>query len=136
MKSLVATAAALGLLAGTAHAADNAPRVFKPAGQWVADYGDDYCRLSRDFSDGGGQISLGLDRIQPGIETRMILVGGPIKLFRGATALGYRFLPAGGNGKGALLRSQTQDGKQYLLVSPELMGAAAAPGAPPGPPTA
>lgn len=131
MKGLVAAAVAIFVLAGTAHAADNAPRVFKPAGQWVADYGDDYCRLSREFSDGGDQISLAFDRIQPGIDTRMILLGDSIKLYRGTVNLGFRFLPAGDERSGSLLRSEARGGKQYLLVTPVLIGAAPAPGTPP-----
>jgi hypothetical protein len=136
MKSLVAAAAVFGMLAGTAHAADDTPRVFKPAGQWVADYGDDYCRLSRNFSDGGDQISLAFDRIQPGIDTRMILLGDSIKLYRGTVNLGFRFLPANEERSGSLLRSEAQGGKQYLLVTPVLIGAAPAPGTPAGQPAA
>jgi hypothetical protein len=100
----------------------------------VADYGDDYCRLSRNFSDGGDQISLAFDRIQPGFDTRMILLGDAIKLYRGTGNLGFRFLPAGDERRGALLRSEAQGGKQYLLVTPVMIGSASAPGAPPGPP--
>lgn len=136
MKTSIAAIAAFCALAGTAHAADSeaAPHVFKPAGQWVADYGDNYCRLSRSFTDGSAEISLAMDRVQPGINTRIILLGDAIKLYRSAATLGYHFLPSGEDRTGQLLRSKTADGKQYLLVSPVVLGAAPAPGTPPGPP--
>lgn len=136
MKKSIAAITALCAIAGTAHAADGGARVFKPAGQWTADYGDDYCRLSRNFSDGSGEISLAMERIQPGIDARMILLGDTIKLYRGAKSVEYRFLPSGESRTGQLLRSNTAEGKQYLVVSPVLMGAAPAPGTPPGPPPA
>jgi hypothetical protein len=54
MKRLLAAIAASCALAGIAHAADDSasPRVFEPSGPWAADYGEDYCRLARNFSDG------------------------------------------------------------------------------------
>ena len=30
--------------------------VFRASGNWTADYGDDYCRLIRTFSDGTAQM--------------------------------------------------------------------------------
>lgn len=134
MKNLVAVVAALGMIAGTAHAADSTPRVFKPAGNWTADYGDDYCRLVRAFSDGTDQISFAMDRIQPGEFARVIMIGDAIKLYRSATELGIRDLPQGENRKVMFLHSTTADGKQYLLVGP-MPFVPPPPGAPPAPPT-
>lgn len=135
MKSYVAAIAAFGALAGTAHATDagTTPRVFKPAGNWTADYGEDYCRLERNFSNGTDQLSLAMDRIQPGVGTRMILVGDTVKLYRRAVTVGFRFLPSGGDRMGQLLRSETPGGSQYLLITPVFMAAPPKPGAPPPP---
>jgi hypothetical protein len=122
------------MLAGTAHAADSVPRVFKPAGNWTADYGDDYCRLVRGFSDGTEQISFAMDRVQPGQPIRVIMIGDAIKLYRRATELGIRSLPQGEERKVMFLHSTTADGKQYLLLGPMTFVPQAA-GAPPAPPT-
>jgi len=65
--------AAAAQSAGAAAAA--APDAYKPAGQWTADYGDDYCRLARNFSDGTNTMALALERIQPGPDMRLIFVG-------------------------------------------------------------
>ena len=57
--------AAAGLLASpAAQAQDEA--VFRPAGTWTADYGDDYCRLIRTFTDGTREVSLALELHEAG----------------------------------------------------------------------
>lgn len=137
MTKFVAAIAALGLAAGTAHAADAASRVFKPKGSWTADYGDDYCRLARTFTDGSDEVSLALDRIEPGVATRMIVSGSTIKLYRGATTLGYHYLPSGDSRKTQLLHSTTADGTPFLIIYPAMLAPTPkppAPGTPPAPP--
>ncbi len=114
MKTMLSVMAVAGLLAAPAAQAQDAANVFKPAGNWTADYGDDYCRLIRTFSNGTDEVSLALERTQPGAATKVILVGDAIKAFRGSTELGYSLLPAGGAQKTIFVRSQTPDGKQYL----------------------
>ena len=121
-KILAAVAAAFCAIAGTAHAADDsAPRVFRPTSPWALDYGDDYCRLARNFSDGTDEISLAMDRIQPSLFTRMIVAGDAAKPFRKATMLGYRYLPSGEERKTMLLRSKTADGTQFLIIYPAVL---------------
>jgi hypothetical protein len=137
MNRFVAVVAMSCTLAGTARAAEaGAPRVFKPAASWTADYGDDYCRLVRNFSDGTDEISLAMDRVQPGQFTRIILIGNAIKLYRRATELGVRTMREGDNRTMPFLHSTTTDGKQYLLLGPALFGPQPAAGTPPGPPPA
>ena len=134
MKKILAAAMALCAFAGPAHADDNAgPRVFKPQGPWAADYGDDYCRIGRNFSDGTDQVSFAIDRIQPGNGVRLILIGDGLKLYRRALSVGYRFLPSGDSRTGMLLRSESLDGTQYLLLSPVFMAEPPKPGTPPPP---
>lgn len=116
MKKTIAAVVALGLMSGTAHAADGDPLVFKPATSWAADYGEDYCRLARDFSNGEETIALALERVQPTTLIKIMLVGDSIKLFRGATSIGYNYLPGGDNRQTLLLRSEATDKRQLLIV--------------------
>lgn len=136
MKRIIAAAAACCALAGVAHAADGT-RVFKPKGPWAADYGDDYCRLARTFTDGTSDVSLALDRVEPGLLTRMIVAGDTIKVYRSATTLGYHYLPSGDSRQTQLLRSSMADGTPFLIVYPAMLAPTPkppAPGTPPGPP--
>lgn len=125
--------AALVLAPSPAQAEDGA---FTATGNWTADYGDDYCRLVRTFSDGKDELSLALERLQPGAQVRLILVGNGLKLFRSADQIGYQFAPSGASGKARYVRSQTADGKQFVSMDPVTLAAFAppAPDTPPGPP--
>ena len=108
---------------------------WKPVGPWAADYGDDYCRLGRVFTDGKNQLELRLDRTQPGPFFRIILIGDGIKPFRGASTWGAKFGPAGQSWKAPILQTKTGDGKQYYDLGPTAVtpfpafGALGAPGA-------
>lgn len=107
-------ASALVLGAGAPATAQEAT-VYKPAGQWALDYGDDYCRLMRTFSDGQNELSLAFERIQPGPMMRMILVGDGIRTYRSASELGWNFAPAAGEERKArYAQSETADGKGYF----------------------
>jgi hypothetical protein len=124
MKKIVTAFAALGMIAGPAHAADGEPVVFKPTGGWTADFGEDYCRLVRTFSDGTDQVSLAIERVQPGSMANLLLVGNGIKLYRRADTIGYNYLPAGDSRTTQLLRSDSADGQQMLIVSAVNVGQA------------
>lgn len=115
MKRIAAWGAAFGMISGTAHAADE-PLVFKPATAWAADYGEDYCRLARDFSNGSETIALAIERVQPSSLVKIMLVGDSIKLFRGANTIGYGYLPAGDTRNAPVLRSEATDKRQLLIV--------------------
>jgi hypothetical protein len=110
--------------------------VFKPSSVWAADYGEDYCRLVRSFSDGKDTITLVLQRVQPGADMQLMLIGNAIKPFRGASELGWHFLPGDAERKSRYSRSETADGQQYVRVEGVTLTAMAppAPGTPPGPP--
>lgn len=130
MKTYLAAAGALGMLASAAHGANEAaPSVFKPAGPWAAEYGDDYCRLARSFSNGSDTLSLAMERIQPGIPLRVILVGNGMNMYRGTDQLQYTLAPSGEDRKGPVWRSETSDKQQYINLGEILMTApgAAAP---------
>ncbi|MEO6040614.1 MAG: hypothetical protein ABIP41_01825 [Croceibacterium sp.] len=116
MKTLVSILAAGGLALGPVASvqAQDGAAVFKPAGNWVADFGDDYCRLSRNFSNGPEQVSLAFERLRPGAQTGFVLVGNGIRTFRGADRLGYTLAPAHAEREARYVRSQTAEGKQYL----------------------
>jgi hypothetical protein len=136
--------AIFAVLAGTAGllaaplpaAAQDGAKPFKPTGQWALDYGDDYCRLARSFSDGKNDLALAVERIAPGPSARLILVSDAIKPFRSADEIGWHFTPADPERKARFTRSTTTDGKQYYNLGPFTLTpfAPPAPGTPPGPP--
>lgn len=129
MKRLFLGCAVAGLVAAPAVQAQDGPAVFKPSSVWAADYGDDYCRLVRSFSDGKDEISLVLQRVQPGADTQLMLVGNAIRAFRGATQLQWHFLPNDSERKSNYTRGETGDGQQYFRIE----GVMFAPPAPPAP---
>lgn len=131
MKKVLLGCAVVGMLASTtAQAQDGA--AFRPVGGWTADYGEDYCRLIRTFSNGNDEVSLALERTQPGSPMRLIMVGDGIKTFRGADQIGFSFTPGGNAAKSRYVRSETSDGKQYLNFDPVTLTAFTfTPGTPP-----
>jgi len=128
--SIVSMLAAFVAPTAQLHAQD--AKRFQPSSAWALDYGDDYCRLMRDFSDGKETIGLFIERTQPGPFMRLIVVGD-IPLFRGSEEIGYRLAPSGAERKVPRLRSVTQDGEQYLNLGPATFAdmPVPAPGAPP-----
>jgi hypothetical protein len=118
MKGMLCWVAAASLLVSSAAQAQQQETVFRPASTWTADYGDDYCRLIRNFTDGTRQFSLALERLQPGDQVRLIAVGEGMRPFRGAEEITYQFLPSGSSGKTRYVRSDTPDGKQFLSLEP------------------
>ena len=138
MKGMLSGIAAAALLAAPAAQAQE-ETVFRPAGTWTADYGDDYCRLIRTFSDGTREMSLALERLQPGDQVRLIAVGEGMRPFRGADQIAYAFQPSGASGKTRYVRSETPDGRQYVSFEPVTLApppafTPPAPGTPPAPP--
>ncbi len=129
MKKFLTAVSALAMLSGTAHAADDATlSLFKPAGSWTLDVGDDYCRISRPFSDGTQQLTFAMERVQPVNMARVLLIGNGIKVFRSADQFDYTLLPSGGARKGPFWRSETADKQQFLSMGDVLI--APAPAAP------
>lgn len=110
--------------------------LYKPAGPWAVDYGDDYCRLSRNFSDGTNTMAVAFERIQPTVDLRLILVGPDLKTFRSADEIGWHFLPSDPARKARATKSETADGKLWYNFGPTAIAPVvpAAPGAPPVPP--
>ena len=134
MKRVLLGCAIASLLAAPAAQAQDDTAVFKPAGAWTADFGDEYCRLIRTFSDGRNEVSLALERTQPGSPMRLIMVGDGITTFRGADQIGYSFTPGGTSAKSRYVRSETADGQQYLNFDPVTLAPFEfTPGAPPPP---
>jgi hypothetical protein len=113
-------------------AAQNAVDLYKPAGPWAMDYGDDYCRLSRNFSDGTNTMAVAFERIQPAADMRLILVGPDLKTYRSAEEIGWHFLPGDPERKARATQSQTADGKQWYNLGPVTI-APFVPGTPPPP---
>lgn len=126
---------ALAALAAPAAQAQSQANVFQPAGGWTADYGDDYCRLIRTFSNGKDEMSLALERTQPGAMMRVLLVGNGISTFRGAEQISVGFLPAGTTQKTRYVRSETADKAQFLGLEALALTPVTppAPGTPPAP---
>jgi len=128
MKKISLCMAATAVLAASGVQAQEAA-VFKPNSVWAADYGDEYCRLVRTFSDGKDELTVILQRVQPGADTQVMLIGDSLKPFRGATELGWRFLPAQADRKSMYSRSETPDGQQYVRIENVMFAAPAAPAA-------
>jgi len=137
MKTSVAAVSLIALLSGTAQAADG-PSVFKPSSAWAADFGENYCRLTRDFSDGKDTVSVIMDRIQPGNAMRVLVVGDSLKMFRGANQLGYQYLPAGDERLSTPVKGGgANNSPSYFNLGDILIGPMPkmpAPGSPPAPP--
>jgi hypothetical protein len=114
-------------------AAQTSGAVFKPTGQWALDYGEDYCRLARTFSDGKNDLALAVERIEPGPASRLIVISDAIKPFRSAEEIGWHFIPGDPERKARYTHSTTADGKQYYNLGPFTL-APVAPGKPPAPP--
>ncbi len=134
MRGMLCWIAAAAMLAvPVAQAQAQEETAFKPVGGWTADYGDDYCRLIRNFSDGTRTMSIALERLQPGADVRLIVVGDGIRLFRGADQIAYQFLPSGSSGKTRYVRSDTADGRQFVSFDPVTLAPRPAfvPGTPP-----
>lgn len=117
MRNLLLGCAVAGLLAAPAAQAQDAA-VFRPVGGWTADFGDDYCRLVRTFSDGKDEVSLALERTQPGAFLRLIMVGEGVNPFRNAETITYNFLPGGSAFEGRYSRARTGDGKDMVGFDP------------------
>lgn len=118
MKGLLLLLAGAATLAAPTAQAQDGTITFRPSGNWTADYGDDYCRLIRTFSDGSREMSLALERLQPGAFVRMIVVGEGMRPFRGADQIAYQFQPSGSSGKARYVRSETSEGLQYVSFDP------------------
>jgi hypothetical protein len=125
--SLVSALAALLVAPAPGHAQET--RVFRASSAWALDYGDDYCRLMRDFSDGTDTIGLFIERTQPGPMMRLIVVGDSIRLFRGSEQIGYRMSPSGAPRTVPRLRYATSTGDQYLNLGPATFADMPAPAA-------
>lgn len=119
MKSILGCAAAAALFAATAAQAQIAPTiVYHPVSPWIADYGEDYCRLSRTFSAGHSEVSVALERLQPGPMVRLIVVGEGMRPFDHADQIGYAFDPVGSSGEARYVRSVMADGRPFLSLDP------------------
>lgn len=97
-------------------------RTYNPDSTWVVDYGDDYCRLLRDFSDGENTVSLLLERTQPSNTLRIVIVGDSIRVFRGAATIGFHFLPGGSPRMAPRAVGELGDGQQYINLGDQLIG--------------
>ena len=92
MKGSLSVAALLGMnIAQPVLAQEDAARHFVPSTDWALDYGEDYCRLMRGFSNGEDELTLALDRIQPGPVVRMMVSGSVLSTGRRARSMGVRF---------------------------------------------
>ena len=89
---------------------------YTPTGPWTADFGEDYCRLVREFGNGSKTISLALERIQPGASMRALLVGESLKAFRGSNTIGYSFGPGGAGASTGFATSKTATGDTLMVL--------------------
>lgn len=134
MRKLVAACALAGLIATPVQAQDAPPRVFNQNGAWALDYGDDYCRLAGNFTNGADRIALAIERIEPGTSMRVALVGNALKLFRRASEIGVTLTPATAERKLRYVVSKVGDEQYVLFDGLTLAEPAAQPPAPGTPP--
>ena len=109
------TGQALGIaialaVASPASAQADAPATYGPSSDWAVDYGEDYCRLLRSFSNGDKDITLAMERIQPGPTVRIMLLGDGIGTSRRAATFGYSFTPEREGREARILQARTADG--------------------------
>lgn len=135
-KTIVSLAAIAATLAATPIQAQDA-QTYTPDSAWALDFGEDYCRLGREFTNGSDRITLLLERTHPNANLRVILIGNSIRLFRGSNTVGWRFLPSGGERTGQKVVQETGNGQQYLNLGnamlAEFPGFGAGPGGGGGP---
>lgn len=136
MKRCVAALAVSTALVATPAVHAQEAEIFTPDSTWAVDYGEDYCRLMRDFTNGSDTVSLLLERTHPVNTMRVIVIGNAVRTFRGADMIGLRFLPSGAPRMAMKLASELPDGQQYLNLGPQFIGEfeMPEPGAPPEPP--
>lgn len=117
----ICRAALAAVVGAPATAQEETPRIFRPTGSRTADFGDDYCRLLRTFSDGSDQLAIALERIQPGPFMRMLIVGDAFRTYRGADRVSFRFEPREQAPPFELstdfATSRTPDGERLTIIS-------------------
>ncbi len=69
------------------------PVRLSPSSDWHLDYAEDSCRLARGFGEGDQQVTLLMDRFQPGDSFRVTLVGRPIGRIQPLRNVTLRFGP-------------------------------------------
>lgn len=114
--ALLAAASAITVLPTSAIAQDGDALIFQATGTWTADFGEDYCRLLRTYSDGTEQLTVAFERIQPGPFMRMLIIGDEFRTFRGAERIGYGFSPLGASASSDLATSETGDGQRLTIL--------------------
>jgi hypothetical protein len=122
VKGLAGLAAIAAVVSASVPATAQDARVFKPSGKWTLDYGEDYCRLLRPFSDGTSEMALAFERIQPGPWMRLVLVGQDVGTKGKAEELSWSFEPATGpERKTRPLSSKTDENLDYLNLGPVMI---------------
>jgi len=128
-----ALATALLAPAQAVQAQDGEVRNFAMVGSWTLDAGDDYCRLSASFTNGGDQIDFALERNRAENFARLVLVGDAIRTFRNTDSIGYSFQPGGEERTAMFTRSETSDGRAWFNLGLVAFAPAGPPQMPPPP---
>lgn len=120
MKGLLAIVAVSGLAgpATVATAQGTQPRNFEPSSPWAMEYAESSCKLVRNFSDGKEEITLALERTEPGYNLAAGLAGSPLKTWRNAKEAAVAFGPGGGEQDRPLMSSRLADGRTYYVINP------------------
>lgn len=110
--------ASLGASAAPVAAQDAQPHRFAPSSPWAMEYADNGCKLIRNFSDGTEEITLALERTEPGYNLAVGVTGNPLKTFRNAKQAALAFGPGGGDQERPLVSRKLADGRPFYLINP------------------
>lgn len=131
MRVLCVLAVGAGLLTSSVAIAQNTPpRHYAPASKWAMEYADDSCRLIRNFSDGGDEITLAIERFAPGPVSAIGLAGKTLQVWPKAEETSYSFGRDGAPAKSPLQLSALADGRTAYVMTAVSMTGTGMPAAP------
>jgi len=119
--SLAACAALAATPAAPASAGDEP--AFEGQGPWAIDYGEQSCRLARNFSDGDDTITLAFERFLPGPGMRLGIAGDRRKVAPSTKTVRFRYGPDGEEREQQVYLTVLADGRSsFLIRSASLLG--------------
>ena len=113
MRKAICIVAALG--AATATPASAKTERFQPSSTWAVDYGEDHCRLMRNFTNGKRTLTIALHRRDLGPELALEVAGDSVRLSRRATSVTYSYGPEGETREGEISANLQLGGENIVI---------------------